>query len=58
MPAGVPVATFAIGTPGATNAALFAVAMMGVHDEQIRNALRNYRASRHHDAANSQLPPP
>jgi 5-(carboxyamino)imidazole ribonucleotide mutase len=57
MPAGVPVATFAIGTAGATNAALFAVSMIGLHDEQIRNALINYRASRHHDAANSQLPP-
>lgn len=57
MPAGVPVATFAIGTAGATNAALFSVAMMGVHDEQMRNALSNYRASRHHDAAHSELPP-
>lgn len=57
MPAGVPVATFAIGTAGATNAALFAIAMIGVNDEQLRNALSNYRASRHHDAAHSELPP-
>ena len=57
MPAGVPVATFAIGTAGATNAALFAVAMIGLHNEQIRNALTNYRASRHRDATQSQLPP-
>src|ERR1700689_1521280 len=28
MPAGVPVATFAIGSPGATNAALFAAALL------------------------------
>src|SRR6204780_516359 len=28
MPAGVPVATFAVGTPGATNAALFAAALL------------------------------
>lgn len=57
MPAGVPVATFAIGTAGATNAALFAVAMIGAQDEQIRNALNNYRAARHYDASHSQLPP-
>jgi len=57
MPAGIPVATFAIGTAGATNAALFAVAMIGVNDEQTRNALINYRASRHYDATHSQLPP-
>lgn len=56
MPAGVPVATFAIGTAGATNAALFTVAMLGRKDEQIRNALNNYRASRHFDATHSQLP--
>jgi 5-(carboxyamino)imidazole ribonucleotide mutase len=57
MPAGVPVATFAIGTPGATNAALFAAAMIALHDHQMRNALNNYRASRHHDAVTSELPP-
>ena len=32
MPAGVPVATFAIGEAGATNAALFAVAMLAADD--------------------------
>ena len=32
MPAGVPVATFAIGEAGATNAALFAVALLAADD--------------------------
>ncbi len=32
MPAGVPVATFAIGRPGAVNAALFAAAILGLAD--------------------------
>ena len=33
MPRGVPVATFAIGEAGATNAALFAVAMLALDDD-------------------------
>ena len=36
MPAGVPVATFAIGEAGATNAALFAVALLAATDESAR----------------------
>ena len=43
MPKGVPVATFAIGVAGAANAALFAVAMLAVHDERLRLALDAYR---------------
>ena len=35
MPAGVPVATFAIGEAGATNAALFAVAMLAADDQAL-----------------------
>jgi 5-(carboxyamino)imidazole ribonucleotide mutase len=57
MPAGIPVATFAIGSAGATNAALFATALIAVHNPHMRNALHNYRASRHHDAVHSELPP-
>ena len=44
MPKGVPVATFAIGTAGATNAALFAVAMLANHDRALRERLEQYRA--------------
>jgi 5-(carboxyamino)imidazole ribonucleotide mutase len=57
MPAGVPVATFAIGTAGATNAALFAVAMLAVGDEALRTALEAYREDRRAQAAASTLPP-
>jgi 5-(carboxyamino)imidazole ribonucleotide mutase len=57
MPAGVPVATFAIGEAGATNAALFAVAMLAMHDPELGQALHRYRHERHQAAATSMLPP-
>jgi 5-(carboxyamino)imidazole ribonucleotide mutase len=44
MPKGIPVATFAIGTAGAANAALFAVAMFAVTDDALRVRLEAYRA--------------
>ena len=44
MPKGIPVATFAIGTAGAANAALFAVAMFAVDDAALRQKLEAYRA--------------
>ena len=44
MPKGIPVATFAIGTAGAANAALFAVAMFAVDDAALRTKLEAYRA--------------
>ncbi len=44
MPAGVPVATFAIGNAGATNAALTATAILARHDATLDAALRAYRA--------------
>jgi 5-(carboxyamino)imidazole ribonucleotide mutase len=43
MPAGVPVATMAIGSAGAVNAALFAAALLGAKHPPIREALRRYR---------------
>jgi len=43
MPAGVPVATFAIGRAGAVNAALFAAAMLGLSDPAAAAALAQYR---------------
>jgi len=58
MPAGVPVATFAIGEAGATNAALFAVAIIAAGDAGLAGRLRAYRARRHDDAASATLPPP
>jgi len=44
MPAGVPVATFAIGNAGATNAALTATAILARHDSTLDAALKAYRA--------------
>jgi 5-(carboxyamino)imidazole ribonucleotide mutase len=44
MPKGIPVATFAIGTAGAANAALFAVAMLANNDPALRLRLEAYRA--------------
>jgi len=43
MPSGVPVATFAIGAPGAKNAALFAAAILANDSADIRTALDAYR---------------
>jgi 5-(carboxyamino)imidazole ribonucleotide mutase len=43
MPAGVPVATFAIGTAGATNAALFAAALLAPRYPEIAQAVRQSR---------------
>ena len=44
MPRGIPVATFAIGTAGAANAALFAVAMLANDDPALRARLDAWRA--------------
>src|SRR5450631_3681926 len=43
MPAGVPVATFAIGSAGATNAALFAAAILAPRYPEIARALQQQR---------------
>jgi 5-(carboxyamino)imidazole ribonucleotide mutase len=44
MPAGIPVGTLAIGKPGATNAALFAVAILANSRPALRKKLREFRA--------------
>ncbi len=44
MPAGVPVATFAIGSSGAANAALFAAAILATADPQLAERLQRWRA--------------
>jgi 5-(carboxyamino)imidazole ribonucleotide mutase len=43
MPAGIPVATLAIGKPGAINAALFAAAILGGKHSAIADSLTNFR---------------
>lgn len=44
MPAGIPVATFAIGKAGATNAALFAAALLATEDADVARRLDAFRA--------------
>jgi len=57
MPKGVPVATFAIGTAGATNAALFAVSLLALHDQQLADRLDEFRAAQTEMALHMELPP-
>ena len=45
MPAGIPVATFAIGKAGATNAALFAASLLALDDAAVAKALHEFRAA-------------
>jgi len=49
MPAGIPVATFAIGNAGASNAALFAAAMLASDQPAIGEALEAFRARQTED---------
>ncbi|MEM9294040.1 MAG: 5-(carboxyamino)imidazole ribonucleotide mutase [Acidobacteriota bacterium] len=56
MPAGIPVATVAIGDAGAKNAALLAVAMLGVSDPQLRQRLVEYRQQRTAAVLEQSLP--
>lgn len=50
MPKGIPVATFAIGTAGAANAALFAVAMLAGGDTVLAERLADFRAAQTDEA--------
>jgi 5-(carboxyamino)imidazole ribonucleotide mutase len=45
MPGGIPVATFAIGKAGATNAALFAVSLLAAGDSSLTKKLKAFRAA-------------
>ena len=56
MPAGVPVATFAIGNAGAGNAALFAVAMLAAGDPELAERLAEFRRTQEHRVLNLKLP--
>ncbi|MEY2952018.1 MAG: hypothetical protein RLZZ401_105 [Pseudomonadota bacterium] len=57
MPKGIPVATFAIGTAGAANAALFAVALLANENPALRAQLEAFRAAQTEVARNMTLPP-
>ncbi len=58
MPKGIPVATFAIGTAGAANAALFAVALLANEDAALRARLLAFRTEQTAAARAMTLPPP
>ena len=57
MPKGIPVATFAIGTAGAANAALFAVALLANENPALRQQLEAFRVAQTAIARNMTLPP-
>jgi 5-(carboxyamino)imidazole ribonucleotide mutase len=56
MPKGVPVATLAIGKPGAANAALLAVAILAGHDPELGDRLRSWRQARSQEVLQAELP--
>ncbi len=56
MPKGIPVATFAIGPAGAANAALFAIAMLGNNNLDLRMELEAFRRDQTEAARNMVLP--
>jgi len=56
MPGGVPVATFAIGKPGAINAALFAASLLAQSDAGTRRAWQKFRAAQTAKVLKAKLP--
>jgi 5-(carboxyamino)imidazole ribonucleotide mutase len=56
MPAGVPVATFAIGEAGARNAALLAVRMLAGEDRELRERLKTFHEVQERKVLEARLP--
>jgi len=56
MPKGIPVATLAIGKPGAANAALFAAAILAGTDLALYERLAAWRAARAQEVLDAKLP--
>jgi 5-(carboxyamino)imidazole ribonucleotide mutase len=56
MPGGVPVATFAIGKAGATNAGLFAISLLAAGQASLTKKLKAFRAAQTAKVMESQLP--
>ncbi|MCA1804614.1 MAG: 5-(carboxyamino)imidazole ribonucleotide mutase [Xanthomonadaceae bacterium] len=57
MPRGVPVATFAIGSAGAANAALYAISILALTDSRLATALEAFREEQRQHALAMELPP-
>src|SRR5437899_2648953 len=55
MPGGIPVGTLAIGKPGAINAALLAIAILGNSRPELREKLRQFRAKQAEKILNTTL---
>ncbi len=58
MPAGIPVATFAIGEAGAANAGLFALALLALDDLALNRRLQEFRVSQTAEVLGKQLETP
>jgi 5-(carboxyamino)imidazole ribonucleotide mutase len=56
MPAGIPVATLAIGTAGARNAALLAASILSLQDPELKARLEGFRQKQTADVLSSELP--
>jgi 5-(carboxyamino)imidazole ribonucleotide mutase len=56
MPKGVPVATLAIGKPGAANAALFAAEILALNDAALHERMAAWRAARAQEVLEQTLP--
>lgn len=56
MPKGVPVATFAIGEAGATNAALYAVQILALNNPELSSRLADFRVAQNAKARAMTLP--
>jgi len=55
MPKGIPVATFAIGEPGAANAALFAISMLSNTDKELEKKLLGFRKAQEEKIKSKKL---
>jgi 5-(carboxyamino)imidazole ribonucleotide mutase len=58
MPAGIPVATFAIGNSGAGNAGLYAVAILALNDSDLSEKLDEFRRTQERRVLDLKLPEP
>jgi 5-(carboxyamino)imidazole ribonucleotide mutase len=56
MPGGIPVATFAVGEAGATNAALFAVSILALSDAAVAEKLNGFRQNQTEKVLSKTLP--
>ena len=56
MPAGIPVATFAIGMAGAGNAGLYAVAILALNDPDLAERLDTFRQTQERRTLDLKLP--